>query len=144
MNIIEKSLELALKAHSGQVDKAGQPYILHPLRVMSHMDCDMTRAAALLHDVLEDSDISEDNLLSEGIPPVVVDAVKCLTKAQNENYSEFIERVLSNTIAAKVKKADIEDNLNILRIDMLREKDLERIKKYHKAWKKLAEKLKSL
>ena len=137
MDIIEKSLEIALKAYSGQLDKAGKPYILHPLRIMSKMDCEYEMSVALLHDVIEDSDYSCEDLIAEGIPFEVVEAVQFLTKIDGEPYDQFIDRVIGNVLAVKVKLADIEDNINLLRLDLIGEKDLERVTKYHKAWKKL-------
>lgn len=137
MNIIEKSLEIALKAYSGQKDKAGQPYILHPLRLMAKMETEEEMSVAILHDVIEDSDYTADDLLNEGIPSNVVEAVQLLSKLECENYDQFVDRVLTNSLASKVKKADIEDNINILRLDFVSNIDLERIAKYHKAWKKL-------
>lgn len=137
MNIIEKSLEIALKAYSGQKDKAGQPYILHPLRIMAKMETEEEMSVAILHDVIEDSDYTADDLLNEGIPSNVVEAVQLLSKLECENYDQFVDRVLTNSLASKVKKADIEDNINILRLDFVSNIDLERIAKYHKAWKKL-------
>ena len=139
MNLIEKSLEIALKAYAGQVDKAGKTYILHPLRLMAKMQTEDEMAVALLHDVIEDSDYKAEDLLENGIPAYVVNAVQYLTKNTGENYNAFIERVLQNKLAAKVKKADIEDNINILRLNSVTQKDFERIAKYHKAWHKINE-----
>lgn len=139
MTLIEKSLAIALRAHAGAVDKAGRAYILHPLRLMAKMTTDSEMSAALLHDVLEDSDITAAELLSEGIPSVVVEAVLCLTKQAGENYQDFILRAKQNPIAKKVKLADIEDNINVLRLSILTEKDLARIAKYHAAWQLLNE-----
>lgn len=137
MDIIEKSLEIALRAYSGQRDKAGKTYILHPLRIMSKMDSEYEMSVALLHDVIEDSDYSSADLLAEGIPLEVVDAVQLLSKVNGETYDQFIDRVIGNKLASKVKIADLEDNINVLRLESMGEKDLERIVKYHKAWKKL-------
>ena len=137
MNIIEKSLEIALKAYSGQKDKAGQPYILHPLRIMAKMETEDEMSVAILHDVIEDSDYTANDLLNEGIPSNVVEAVQLLSKVEGENYDQFVDRVLTNNLASKVKKADIEDNINILRLDSVSDIDLKRVAKYHKAWKKL-------
>lgn len=141
MNIIEKSLEMALRAHAGQKDKAGKAYILHPLRLMHRMDSEEEMAVALLHDVIEDTDITEQDLLSEGVPPKVVAAVKCLTKQNGERYDDFITRVSKNNLAAKIKLADLEDNIDVLRLNSLAEKDLQRIAKYHQAWIKLKRRL---
>ena len=137
MDVIEKSLKIALKAYAGQLDKAGKAYILHPIRIMLQMDSDYEMAVALLHDVVEDSNCSGNDLLAEGIPPDVVDAVLALSKRDGETYDQFIDRVAGNALAVKVKLADIEDNINVLRLDSVGDKDLERVAKYHKAWKKL-------
>lgn len=139
MTLIEKSLAIALRAHTGAIDKAGRAYILHPLRMMAKMTTDSEMSVALLHDVIEDSDITAAELLSEGIPNVVVEAVLCLTKQADESYSDFVLRAKQNAIARKVKIADIEDNINVLRISNLTEKDLARIAKYHAAWQVLNE-----
>ena len=137
MDIIEKSLEIALKAYAGKKDKAGKTYILHPLRVMARMQSEEEMAVALLHDVIEDSEYTADDLLEAEIPQTLVDAVQLLSKTDNESYEEFIDKVLTNDIATKVKIADIEDNINVLRLNSLCERDLQRVAKYHKAWQKL-------
>ncbi len=139
MDFIEKSLEIALKAYAGQKDKAGKTYILHPLRIMAKMDTEKEMSVALLHDVIEDSDYTANDLLKNNIPADVVEAVQCLTKISGESYEEFIKRVLKNELASKIKKADIEDNINVLRLKSVSESDLERIAKYHKAWQSLNE-----
>jgi (p)ppGpp synthase/HD superfamily hydrolase len=139
MDLIEKSLEIALKAYRGQTDKAGETYILHPLRLMAKMDTKEEMAVALLHDVVEDSEYTAQKLANEGIPEDVVKAVEYLTKQDGESYEDFTKRVLENNLAAKIKKADIEDNLNVLRLKELSEKDLQRIAKYHNAWHSINE-----
>jgi len=137
MDIIEKSLEIALKAYSGQKDKAGKTYILHPLRLMAKMETEEEMSVALLHDVIEDSNLTAQDLLNNGIPSNIVNAVQVLTKLSGESYENFIERVLENKLASKIKKADIEDNINILRLNSINNQDLERIAKYHKSWQTL-------
>jgi (p)ppGpp synthase/HD superfamily hydrolase len=139
MELIEKSLHIALRAYAGKTDKAGREYILHPLRVMAKMKNDLEMSAALLHDVIEDSDITAEQLLAEGIPAEVVEAIQYLSKNENENYQDFVARAKKNKIAAKVKIADIEDNIDVLRLSSLDENDLARIKKYHSAWRLLQE-----
>ena len=139
MELIEKSLEIALRAYSGKKDKAGEPYILHPLRLMAKMHTSKEMAVALLHDVIEDSEITAKELLENGIPQDVVDAVESLTKQPGETYIEFIERAKLNKLARKVKIADIEDNINLLRLKAVGQKDLDRVKKYHEAWGSLNE-----
>ena len=137
MNLIEKSLEIALQAYSGKTDKAGRPYILHPLRLMAKMETDDERSVALLHDVIEDSEFTAIPLREAGIPLRIVVAVQCLTKLDGESYEQFIQRVLTNKLAVKIKMADIQDNLDVLRLDKLTDDDLERVRKYHAAWKVL-------
>ena len=134
MRLIETSLQIALRAYAGKVDKAGREYILHPLRVMAKMRTGLEMSAALLHDVLEDSEITAEELLAEGIPAEVVDAVQHLTKNENQDYMDFVARAGKNKIAAAVKLADIEDNIDVLRLSSLGEEDLARIRKYHAAW----------
>lgn len=141
MDIIEKSLSIALKAYADKKDKAGKTYILHPLRIMAKMDTPEEMAVALLHDVIEDSNFTANDLLNEGISTIVVNAVQVLTKIKGETYDQFIDRVLENKLATKIKKADIEDNINVLRLNSLSTKDLERIAKYHKAWNKIIQNL---
>lgn len=139
MDLIEKSIELALRAYTGQKDKAGETYILHPLRIMAKMEGAKEKSVALLHDVIEDSEITARQLLESGIPEDVVDAVEALTKRDGESYEAFLLRVKANLLATKVKIADIEDNINVLRLKSLEGKDLERVAKYHKAWRFLRE-----
>lgn len=135
MALIETALGLALRAYSGKKDKAGKEYILHPLRVMSKMTAEKEMAAALLHDVIEDSDISAAELVDAGIPEDVVHAVLLLTRDDSESYESFIWRLALNPLAAKVKLADIEDNINLLRLDTVTPHDLSRASKYHAAWR---------
>ncbi|HEX5836347.1 MAG TPA: hypothetical protein VFY26_00860 [Anaerolineales bacterium] len=139
MRLIETSLQIALRAYAGKVDKAGREYILHPLRVMAKMRTELEMSAALLHDVLEDSEITAEELLAEGIPAQVVEAVQRLTKNENEDYMDFVARAGKNRIAAAVKLADIEDNIDVLRLSSLDETDLARVRKYHAAWRLLKE-----
>jgi (p)ppGpp synthase/HD superfamily hydrolase len=138
MDLIEKSLEIALKAYSGQKDKAGETYILHPLRIMAKMESTEERCIALLHDVIEDSEITAEDLIAQGLPKNVVVAIEALTKNNGENYEDFVDRVMKNALATKVKIADIEDNINVLRLNSINDTDLQRVAKYHRAWKKLS------
>ncbi len=120
------------------VDKAGTPYILHPLSVMMRMHTIQEMIAAVLHDVVEDSDQwTLQRLKDEGFDQYIIDAVDALTKREEETYEEFIERVSDNAIAVKVKLADLEDNMDITRLHNLTDKDKQRIEQYHKAWMKL-------
>jgi (p)ppGpp synthase/HD superfamily hydrolase len=137
MNILEIALKLALNAHSGQTDKAGRPYILHPLRIMHQMDTDEERAVALLHDVIEDSKYSSEDLIQQGIPENIVNTVLVLSKDKNDNYDVFIKKISKHKLAVKIKKADIIDNMDLLRLQSINSKELKRIEKYHRAWKML-------
>jgi len=137
MTLIEKSLQIALTAHMGQTDKAGETYILHPLRLMGKMTTDYERATALLHDVIEDSDYTADRLAEEGIPAEVVKAVLALTKRRGDSYEDFISRAKDNALARTVKKADLEDNINVLRLKEIVEADFRRLQKYLKAWQSI-------
>lgn len=138
MDLIARAVELAAKAHAGQRDKAGQPYILHPLRLMMSMDTHAEMMTAVLHDVIEDSDSTPDDLRELGISEEVVEAVELLSRRQSETYEQFIERIKSNELARKVKLVDLADNMDLSRLDDIGEKDLERLAKYHRAYKELS------
>lgn len=137
MPSLEEAIALAVRAHQGQKDKAGAPYILHPLRLMFRMETDTERIVAVLHDVIEDSPHSLEELSHAGYPPEITEALDCLTKRKNEPYAAFIERVKTNPLARKVKLADLEDNLNEKRLKTITSKDLDRLSKYRMAWKSL-------
>ncbi len=137
MATLERAIAIALEAHQGQRDKAGAPYVLHPLRVMLRLESEPARIAAVLHDVVEDSPWTLEGLAREGFSPEVLAALECLTKQKGEVYEAFIERVKTNPLAVEVKRADLLDNLDLLRLPELSEKDLTRLAKYHRAWKAL-------
>jgi (p)ppGpp synthase/HD superfamily hydrolase len=139
-NLLEKALELAFKAHKGQKDRAGLPYILHPLRVMSRVQTNQQKIVALLHDVVEDSALTLEDLQAQGFPKAIVHAVNCLTKRDGEPYDALIQRALNDHLARAVKLADLEDNMDLRRNrEQLNEKDLERFDKYRRAWAILSE-----
>jgi (p)ppGpp synthase/HD superfamily hydrolase len=135
--LLERAIEIAVEAHRGQKDKYGAPYILHPLRVMSRLEDTAGKIVAILHDVVEDTDWTFKDLKKEGFPKAILDALDCVTRRDNESYEEFVKRSASNPLARRVKLADLEDNMDLRRIPVMTEKDLERLKKYHKAWKRL-------
>jgi (p)ppGpp synthase/HD superfamily hydrolase len=137
MHNIEKAIQIAMEAHRGQVDKAGKPYILHPFRLMNNFDSENEKIAAILHDVVEDSHITIEDLEKEGIPTESLEIIECLTKRSNEKYEDFINRISLNKSATKVKIKDIEDNMNISRLNSIEQKDLDRLVKYHNALKNL-------
>ncbi|MCB0987832.1 MAG: hypothetical protein KDB09_08680 [Acidimicrobiales bacterium] len=117
---VADAVRIAREAHSGQADKAGQPYIGHVLRVMGRVDTDVEKMAAALHDVIEDTDATPESLLDLGVPEEVVDAVLALTKRAGETYSDFVDRVGAHPIARQVKIADLADNSDPRRIAALR------------------------
>lgn len=137
MATLEDAIALAVQAHRGQADHYGQPYVLHPLRVMLRVDSDYERMAGVLHDVVEDTPHTLEDLRSMGYPEEVVEAVDCLTRRPTETYGALIERAAANPIARRVKLADLEDNMDIRRMSAVTEKDLERLQRYLTAWRRL-------
>ncbi len=138
MNNLEKALHIALNAHKGQKQKNGEPYILHPLRVMMQMNTMQEKMAALLHDVVEDSHMTPEQLQAEGIPDEIVHVVDLLTHRPHMSYEDYIHRLSEHPMARKIKLADLTDNMNIQRLHTLRDKDLKRLEKYHKYWLQLS------
>jgi (p)ppGpp synthase/HD superfamily hydrolase len=116
---LERAIEIAANAHAGQVDKANQPYILHPERL-----------AAVLHDVVEDTPITFDDLENERFPKDVIDAVRALTKLDGESRIEAASRAVQDPIARVVKLADVADNMDMSRIPNPTEKDHARLREY--------------
>lgn len=135
--LLGRAVRIAAEAHEDQKDKAGEAYILHPLRLMARARTDDERIVALLHDVVEDSEWTLDALAAEGFPSHIVQAVDCLTHRNGEDYDAFITRVLTNPLAVRVKLLDIEDNMDMTRLGALAGKDLERLQKYHAARRRL-------
>lgn len=130
MSTLEKAVEIAARAHAGQVDKAGVPYILHPLRLMFAVQNPYERMAAVLHDVVEDTDITLDDLRAEGFPLEVIVAVEVLTKKPGESRLVAAARAAENPIARAVKLADVTDNMNLRRIANPTERDYVRLREY--------------
>jgi len=137
LSSLDNAIAIAIKAHAGQVDKAGQPYILHPLRLMFRFLSEAEMIVAVMHDVVEDSAFTLDELKNIGFSDKILSAIECLTKRHGESYESFISRVLKNDLARKVKVEDIKDNLDLTRLDKVTDKDLARIEKYHEALKVL-------
>ena len=136
--MLNKAIEIATKAHEGQVDKAGQPYIGHPLRVMAMGATEDEKIVGVLHDVVEDSDWTFERLTAEGFSSEIIDALRCVTKlSESEPYDKFIQRVKTNPLAVKVKINDLTDNMDIRRLAYISEKDVKRLRKYLKAYKQL-------
>lgn len=133
MSGLADAIILATDAHRGQLDKAGEPYIFHPLRVMMAMRFHEDRIAAVLHDVVEDTDVTIADLVKMDFPTQSIDAVEALTHAKGEPYMDYIHRVALNYIATRVKLADLADNMDLERLPELTLKDLERYHKYRQA-----------
>lgn len=133
MNIVQKALNLAIKAHEGQVDKGGLPYINHPVYLALQMNTDEEKAVALLHDVLEDSEYLYEDIISEVGEEIAI-CIKYLTRKNHEDYFKYIDRIKnSNKIVIKIKIADLKHNSDISRIELPTDKDFKRIEKYQKA-----------
>ncbi|EXF96404.1 GTP diphosphokinase [Pseudomonas fluorescens HK44] len=130
---LERAIAIAAAAHEGQVDKGGAPYILHPLKVMLRVSTLEERIVAVLHDVVEDSGISLDDLRQEGFSETVLAAIESVTKLPGESYELFVERAAQNPIGRVVKLADLEENSDVSRIAQPSWEDLERIEKYRRA-----------
>ena len=130
MSTLERAIEIAARAHAGQVDKAGAPYILHPLRLMLSLQGEHERMAAVLHDVVEDTSLTFADLQREGFPPAVVDAVRALTKLPGEGRIAAAHRAAADPVARAVKLADVGDNMDLRRIPAPTEKDFARLKEY--------------
>jgi len=137
--LISRAIMIAVEAHEGQVDKAGLPYVTHPFRVMSNVVGDLEKVAAVLHDVVEDTEVSFEDLIAKGIPEEVVEAVNALTRRHGEEYKDFVIRAGDNKIARVVKIADLVDNMNIRRLPEIKERDVVRLNRYVKAYRYLVE-----
>jgi (p)ppGpp synthase/HD superfamily hydrolase len=131
---LEDAIRLAVAAHEGQRDKVGQPYILHPLRVMFRLTTEAERIVGVLHDVLEDTPYSPDDLRKMGYSEEILQALDGVTKREGESYEDFVLRSKANPIARKVKLADLEDNMDPGRMAGVTEQDMQRLIRYRKAW----------
>jgi len=130
MQEIEIALKIALQAHKGKTDKGGYPYILHAIRVMNNVNSIEEKIVAVLHDVIEDSNYSFDDLRYEGISEKCIEAIKLLTHEKNIPYMDYIKQIANNEISRVAKLADLKDNSDTTRLKKITEKDKERVKKY--------------
>lgn len=139
-NGLARALAIAHEVHANQTDKAGAPYILHPLRIMARMTSPPAMMAALLHDVVEDSAgvWTLDRLRQEGFPEDVVSAVDAVTSRAGESYDDFVRRAINHPVGREVKMADMDDNLDIRRLQVLTDEDIERLTRYHRVWREAA------
>lgn len=135
MALLEKAIIIASKAHNNQKDKAGCEYILHPLRLMLQMKTQDEKIIAILHDVIEDSNYTIQDLRHEGFEEEILVPLRLLTRNDKKViYEDYIKKIKTNHVATKIKIADLEDNMNLTRIKNLKETDLLRFKKYNWAW----------
>ena len=138
MSALNRAIEIATKAHEGATDKYKAPYINHVTRVMNMGETDNEKIVGVLHDVIEDTHWTFEDLEKEGFSNEVIDALKYITKtSEDEDYAEFITRVKINPLAVKVKLNDLTDNLDIKRMPLVLESDLKRLNKYLKAYNEL-------
>lgn len=131
---LQFALELAIKKHKNQTDKSGKPYILHPLHVMENVKSDDAKIVAILHDIIEDTDVTEEYLLKAGLSKHIVDAIVMLTKPYEEDYMDYIKKLNTNPLAKEVKLADLNHNMDLRRLSTLKERDLDRSRKYQIAY----------
>jgi len=139
MATLERAIEIAARAHGGQRDKAGEPYILHPLRVMLSLGGAYERMAAALHDVVEDTSVTLEDLALEGFPPEVLGALDALTKRDGERRLDSAARAARNPIARAVKLADLKDNMDLSRLPDPTENDFARLREYEEVCRLLLE-----
>jgi len=138
-SLLEKAIQIAVAAHSGAKRKNGTPYVLHPLRMMCRLQHESEQIVAVLHDVIEDTHWTLDDLKREGFPDHILAALDCVTKRAGETYEAFIDRAASNPLARSVKLADLEDNMNVAELPTVTPQDSARMAKYRKAWHRLTD-----
>lgn len=136
--LLAKAIRMALTAHEGQTDKSGMPYAGHVMRVMQAGRTIDEKIVGVLHDIVEDTEWTFEALLAEGFPPHIVEALRCVTKlSDDEPYDRFIERVKPNSLARAVKINDLTDNMDVRRYIELTDRDVNRLRKYLKAYREL-------
>jgi (p)ppGpp synthase/HD superfamily hydrolase len=135
--LLARAIEIATEAHRAQKDRYGFPYILHPLRVMQRLTTPIQKTVGILHDVVEDTSWTFEQLSREGFPEIIIEALRSVTKREGEDYDDFVKRSAANPLGKVVKIADLEDNMDLTRLPEVSEKDISRLQKYHKAWSAL-------
>ena len=139
MSNLERAIEIAVAAHKGQQRKDGSPYVLHPLRLMMSVKSNDEKIVAVLHDAVEDTPVTFEQLQEEGFSDDVLKALRLVTHESEVSYVDYIAEIAKNRLARAVKLADLRDNGNIYEIPVLKSKDLERLGKYHDAFKTLTD-----
>lgn len=138
---LQVAISLARTHHAGQVDKAGKPYIDHPMRVMSNLDSVEEKIVGVLHDTIEDTELTLDALREEGFSQPILSALDAITKRSGESYEDYLQRVMTDRLALKVKIADMTDNMDMSRIPHPTGKDYKRLEKYKKTLPRLQQAL---
>lgn len=138
---LEKAIQIASEAHHNQYDKVGRPYITHAFRVMEKGKNETEKICGMLHDVVEDSEWTLEQLASEGFSAEVIDILERLTHPPGEPYEEYLGRILTHPVAIRVKINDLEDNMDIRRLTYITENDTRRLNKYLSAYRLLTETL---
>jgi guanosine-3',5'-bis(diphosphate) 3'-pyrophosphohydrolase len=128
------AMNIAFKAHEGQFDRGGVPYILHPIRIMRNMKTLDEKVVALLHDTVEDSDLTIEDLKKEGFSSEVLHAVDLMTHRKEDSYDEYLMGILTSPLACRVKLGDLTDNMDLKRLNGVTKKDLQRQAKYENAY----------
>lgn len=139
MNRLELALQIAVKAHAGQKDKSGEPYIFHPIRVMERCSNPKAKIVALLHDTVEDTDVTFDELKTAGFPEDILATLRLVTHEKGVSYDDYIEALMHDPIAVEVKIADLEDNSDIRRLKEIKDRDVERLQKYLRTHRRLTD-----
>jgi len=130
----DRALQIAIRAHEGQKDKSGRDYVMHPIRVAERCKSPKAKVVALLHDTIEDTEVTADYLKGQGFPEEIVEGVLSVTKREGEPYQEFVRRAARNPIGKEVKLADLEDNMDLRRLGELTDEHVTRLRKYLSAW----------
>lgn len=139
MKRLDNAITLAAVAHGGQYDRGGKPYILHCIHVMQEVEHlgESAMICAILHDALEDTDLTVEDLRVAGLTKAEINVILTLTHTASHSYEEYIQECRKTTLSRLIKMADLRHNSDITRLKGVREKDFERMKKYHKAYRTL-------
>ena len=131
--LTKKAMIFAYQAHQGQTDKSGLPYIYHPMHIAEQMEDESTTVCALLHDVVEDTHYTLEDLIKQGYPSEIIEALSLLTHNKDISYMDYVRKINSNKIASTVKLADLQHNSDLSRLEVIDDDALKRIEKYRKA-----------
>ncbi len=142
-DLLPKAIAMATEAHGNTLSKDGTPYILHPLRLMIYANGYAEQILAVLHDTVEDTHLTLDDLAAAGFPPEIIAGVDAVTNREGEDYDAFIERIALNPLAVRVKLLDLHDNMDLMRLAEITDRDLARVARYHRAVLRLRQTLPS-